>query len=77
MTSLPSATLIRDAAHERRVLLDLAAHHDALAAGAVEDDARADHRRAAEACRVRAEQWRLIGETSAILRAAARHGRGR
>lgn len=76
MTSLPPATLIRDAAHERRVLLDLAAHHDALAAGAVEDDARADHRRAAESCRTRAEQWRAIGEISALIRARVAAQRG-
>lgn len=50
----------RDAAHERRICLDLAAHHEAEAAGKQGDD-RADHLKAAQGCRERAEEWRLIG----------------
>ncbi|MGE5515101.1 MAG: hypothetical protein ACM31D_04695 [Bacteroidota bacterium] len=56
----------RNAAHERQILLNLAAHHETAAASCEGED-HEDHLRAAKACRERAEEWVEIGRRAAMV----------
>lgn len=56
----------RNAAHERQISLDLAAYHEGEAERK-EGWEREDHLKAAQSCRERAEEWRLIGMRQAAM----------
>lgn len=73
----PLYAIGRDAAHERAISIGLAEHHDHMAATADTDEDRADHRRAAQACRDNADKWERIGEIAAsvVHQVAIKRGR--
>jgi len=55
----------RDPAHERDILLGLAAHHEAMAETAGDPESRADHQSAARGCRSSAAEWQRIADERA------------